>query len=163
MGRILGIGRVVLGAVLLVGACSRSTAIPPGAQQVHVAITDAEVRLEPASVHAGDVYLVIDEPPEGSLTFVWHSASASATIAPLSDADIDRLERGDVQFTGASGLSAGGCDPSQRREDRGRMGPCGNVMKVVLPAGKYAVVGGSPEDRSPDGSGPPIGILEVGP
>jgi len=52
-------------AGLLVG-CDGSARIPPGAQQVHVVATDTEVRMDPPTVHAGDVYLVLDEecPPE---------------------------------------------------------------------------------------------------
>lgn len=54
-------------AVALVGCGLGQTPIPPGAQQVHVVVTESEVRLDPATVHAGDVWVVLDT-PESSYT-----------------------------------------------------------------------------------------------
>ena len=54
---------------LVVGCGRGQTPIPPGAQVVHVVATESEVRLDPASVQAGDVYLVLDEPVGGSFSF----------------------------------------------------------------------------------------------
>lgn len=161
MGRFLGFPAIAAGAFVLLAACSRTTAIPSGGQQVHVVITSTAIQLAPSMVHPGDVYLVLDEPQDGSLSFVSRSPSTGSALGPLSDTDLDRLRRGDVQSTGASGFEAGGCSPDQNAQDRGRMGPCGNVMKVNLAPGKYAVVAGAPEDLSADGSGPPIAILQV--
>jgi hypothetical protein len=53
---------VALVTILVVGCGRGQTPIPAGAQVVHVFATESEVRLEPATVHAGDVYLVLDEP-----------------------------------------------------------------------------------------------------
>ena len=163
MGRIAGLLAGSAAVILVLAGCSRSSAIPAGAQQVHVVITPTAIQLAPSTVHPGDVYLVIDAPPDGSLSFVSRSPSAGSALGPLSDSDLDRLQRGDTQSTGVTGLDAGGCDPGQNAEDRGRLGPCGNVMKVTVAVGKYAVVGGAPEDLSTDGSGPPLGTLEVVP
>lgn len=129
---------------LLTGAlagCGRATPIPAGAQVVHLVITETEVRLTPRTVRAGDVYLVLDEPLQGSFMFAERQPSAEETPGPLSDDDLERLAHGDTEGTAIGGLDAGGCSAEQDAEDRGQMGPCGNVMKVVLVAGKYAVLG----------------------
>jgi hypothetical protein len=125
---------------VLVG-CGRATPIPAGAQVVHVVITATEVRLTPTTVRAGDVYLVLDEPLNGSIMFAERQRSADERPGPLSDDDLERIAHGDTEGTAIGGLDAGGCSPEQDAEDRGQMGPCGNVMKVVLVAGKYAVLG----------------------
>ena len=54
-------------AVIGVAACDvrEPVVIPPGAQVVHVTVTDDAVELEPASVQAGDVYLVLEGPNAG--------------------------------------------------------------------------------------------------
>lgn len=148
-------------AVVLVG-CSRATPIPAGAQQVHVVITGSEVRLDPATVRAGEVYLVLDAPLEGSIVFVQRKRTAAESPGPLSDDDLARLAQGDTQGTEIGGMDAGGCSAAQNAEDRGQMGPCGNVMKVVLREGKYAIVGGAPEvDPTTGLPPPPMAVLEV--
>jgi hypothetical protein len=156
------VGLVGLLAGQLVG-CSRATPIPPGGQQVHVIVTEAEVHVEPAVVRAGDVYLVLDAPLAGSFAFVEQQHSAEATPGPLSDADLARLARGDTQGLHIGGLDAGGCSAEQDAEDRGQMGPCGNVMQVVLVEGRYAIVGGSPDADPTTGRLPPLAVLEVVP
>lgn len=86
---------VALLAGLLVG-CDRSARIPPGAQQVHVVATDTEVRLDPPTVHAGDVYLVLDV-PDGGVAFVQTQRAADATPGAVSDADLARLKLDDQE------------------------------------------------------------------
>jgi hypothetical protein len=129
---------------LLVGVvvgCGRGQKpVPPGAQLVHLVATESEVRLDPATVHAGDVYLVLDEPLDGSFDFVELKRTAEETPGPLSDDDLERLSRGDTEGTAISGISVG-CSAAQRAEDRGQMGYCGNVWKFVLVEGKYAILG----------------------
>jgi hypothetical protein len=134
----------VLGGGLVAG-CSRATPIPDGAQVVHVVITESEVSLDPARVLPGDIYLILDAPRGGSLAFVEQKASADATPGPLTSDDLARLADGNTESMSITGLHAGGCDPEQNHEDRGQMGPCGNVLKVTLAAGAYAVVAGAPE------------------
>jgi len=113
------------GSALAIASCG--TSIPPGAQQVHLTGTATEVRLEPATVHAGDVYFVVD----GSATLVWHASGDLVdgqllNIQGLSDDELDRLARtGDLSQTGISEMGAG---------------YAGNVLKWTLPAGKYAFV-----------------------
>jgi len=119
------------------------------------------VVLQPATVRTGDVYLVLDAPPDGTLTFIARQDTESATPGPLSDADLARLRHGDTFHTYSTSLNAGGCDPSQNAEDRGKVGPCGNVMKVVVGPGAYAVTGGGPDPGSSSGEAASIAVLTV--
>lgn len=137
-----------------------STAVPAGAQVVHIVSTDQSVTLTPDNVRAGDVYLMLDEPLAGSITFVQAQVSADATPGPLDDEGLERLRTGDTFQTAMTGLDAGGCSPAQDAENRGRMGPCGNVLRFVLSPGTYAVVSGSLEG---DGATPRIAVLTVVP
>lgn len=127
-------------AGVLVGCGRGQTPIPAGAQVVQVVATESEVRLDPATVHAGDVYLVLDEPQDGSFAFVERKRTAAEAPGPLSDDDLARLAHGDTEGT-VTGSSSVGCDAAQQAEDRGQMGPCGNVWKFVLVEGKYAILG----------------------
>jgi hypothetical protein len=150
--RLVGILGLAAIAGSLVAACSRATPIPAGAQQVHVVVTPSDVQLRPARVRAGDVYLVLDAPADGSLAFVSRSGPESPVLSPLAPGDLERLARGDTEATSISGLDAGGCSPAQNAEDRGQMGPCGNVMKVQVREGTYAILGGAPEAGVASGS-----------
>ena len=126
-------------------------------------IADSNVLLQPATVRAGDVYLVLDVPLGGSLSFVAHQETESAPPGPLSSDDLDRLRRGDTIHTATTGVDAGGCSPAQNAEDRGKMGPCGNVLKVVVGPGAYVVVGGSPDPDPQTGELAPLAVLTVVP
>jgi hypothetical protein len=132
---------VVVLAGGLAGCDRHQAPIPSGAPEVHMVVTASEVRLDPATVRAGDVYLVLDEPLDGSFTFVERKRSADETPGPLSDDDLERLAHGDTEGTSMSGLDAGGCSPEQNAQDRGKTGYCGNVSMVTLGAGKYAILG----------------------
>ena len=139
--------------------CGRGQAtIPPGGQQVHVVVTAADVRLEPDTVRAGDIYLVLDTPGT-SVGFALRQAGAAETPGPMSDEDIDRLARGDTEGMAISGFDDSGCSADQRAEDRGRMGPCGNVFHEELTPGKYAFFVGQAEGAGPQS----IAVLEVRP
>jgi len=146
----------------LAGCGRGQTPIPYGAQQVHVQVIGSEVRLDPATVPAGDVYVVLDT-PRSSVGFAQRQATAAETPGPLREEDIERLARGDTQGTAIGGFDNLGCSEEQRAEDRGQMGPCGNVFKVVLTPGKYAFYSGN-LDGGASGEGPrSIAILEVAP
>jgi hypothetical protein len=155
----LGVACLLVSAIV---GCESPTPVPAGAQVVHVTITESLVALAPDTVRAGDVYLALDAPLSGSFAFVAGQDSATATPGPLSDEAIERLRRGDTFHTMIDGLDAGGCSPAQDAEARGKMGLCGNVMKLILGPGRYAIVGGSPE-AGPGGELPPMGILTVVP
>ena len=127
-GRTLSV--LVTGTVLAAGAlvaCDTATRIPPGAQQVHVVGTGTEVRLDPPTVRAGDVYLVL----EGSALFFQHSG-APGEAGPMSEDDVARLaQNGDLRFNTME-LSPG---------------YAGNDYKFTLAAGKYAFLPVANEER----------------
>jgi hypothetical protein len=165
-------------AVLLLGSlagivagCGRGQApIPAGAQEVHIAVIESGLRLDRATVRAGDVYLVLDT-PRSSVGFVSRKR-ANLDNGPLSDDDIARLARGDTQGLAVEGFDLEGCSDEQRAEDLGQMGYCGNVFRTVLVPGKYAFTGpGWSEQQTeplvPPTPGPPgslpawVAILQV--
>jgi len=144
-----------------VAGCGRGQApIPSGAQQVHVVVTGSGVHLDPATVPAGDVYVVLDT-PGSSVGFAQRQRTAAETPGPLSDADLDRLSRGDTESTAIGGFGDTGCSAEQRAEDRGQMGYCGNVFKMVLTAGKYAFFAGDLDGGPPGDYSGSIAVLEV--
>jgi hypothetical protein len=141
------IGPVIVLIGLLAGgllACEPSTSIPSGAQQVHVVATTTNVSVDPASVHAGDVYLVLDVVNAG-VDLIGTQPRADASPGPLSAADLGRLARGDTQGFSMENLSVN-C--------------CGKVVKKVLVPGRYAIVPAGTEDGTPP---PSIAVLEVMP
>jgi hypothetical protein len=150
-------------ACLSLAGCGRGqTPIPSGAQEVHVGVVGTNVRLDPATVHAGDVYVVLDT-PGSSVQFAQRMRSAAETPGPLTDEDLERLAEGDTQGTAIGGFDDLGCSADQRAEDRGRMGPCGNVFRLVLPPGKYAFFSEDLEADPPGGDPRSIAVLEVVP
>ena len=116
------IARIALLIVTLVG-CATSTAIPPGAQTVNIVATDSAVRVDPAAVHAGDVFLSLDVPQLG-VELV--SRGGSNAREPLNADDLVRL----AQNVNSEGLALESLSVSC----------CGNVFKVSLPAGRYAFI-----------------------
>jgi len=140
-----------------VAACGRGQAtIPPGGQQVHVSVTESEVRLDPATIRAGDLYIVLDTP--GSVVgFAQRKRTAAETPGPLTDDDLERLALGDTEGTAIGGFDDVGCSADQRAEDRGQMGYCGNVFRETLTPGKYAFFLGDPEGEGPRS----VAVLEV--
>jgi hypothetical protein len=148
-------------AVLLIGllacilaGCSRGrTPIPAGAQVIHIAVIESELRLDRATVRAGDVYLVLDT-PRSSVGFASRMRGDLET-GPLSDEDIARLAHGDTQGLAIGGFDLFGCSNEQRAEDLGLMGPCGNAFKTVLVEGRYAVLGPSWSQQTAEALVPP--------
>lgn len=149
---------IALLAIATAGCWRGQATIPPGGRQVHVSVTGANVRLEPATVRAGDVYVVLDS-PGSSVGFASRQTSAEATPGPLRDDDLARLGLGDAQWTAISGFDNVGCSADQRAEDGGLMGHCGNVFKETLTPGKYAFFIGGLEG----GGTHSIAVLEVVP
>ena len=145
----------LLGTLLALAACTGNAPIPSGAQQVQVTVTDSGVALQPESVPAGDVYLVLDD---GSISFVERKAGAYGTSEPLSEEQIAQIGEGNLQDTSVSGLEANNCDAEQNAAARGMTGPCGNVMQVRVQPGSYLIVGGAPEE-----GGAPSAVLTVTP
>jgi hypothetical protein len=157
-------------------ACGSSGAIPADAQVVHVTVTQSEVRLDPASVRAGDVYLVLEGPiPAAAIVGRERDDATAAGMAftpgPLNDADLARLEQGDWQFTYSAAMEVS-CNPEQQEAMRGRQGQCGNVFKIDVVPGSYAIVHGGCGGYQPDCSegpqttpvgGPIMAVLRVEP
>jgi hypothetical protein len=141
------IGPIIVLIALLAGGllgCESSTSIPSGAQQVRVVATTTDVRVDPATAHAGDVYLVLDV-PDGGVNLIQTQADAGASPGPLSAADLARLSAGDTQGFSTENLSVG-C--------------CGKVVRKTLAQGEYAIVPAGTEDGTPP---PAVAILTVGP
>jgi len=161
--RLVMVPPVLAGILVLAGlvaACGgRATAMPAGAQQVHVAVNEAGVSLSPAVVPAGDVYVVLDT-PRSSVFFVQGQRAAADTPGPLSDDELARIAlNGDSQGTSMESFDQIGCSDEQRAADLGQMGPCGNVSHVVLSPGKYAIAIGDVMAGKPQS----LAILEVRP
>jgi hypothetical protein len=92
---------VALTVVLsLAGACESAIEIPADGQVVHVSSTPSELRLQPAIVHPGDAYLILD-PPLGGVAFVHRTADFNdihSPPLPLATEDMAALrEQGSFQ------------------------------------------------------------------
>ncbi len=124
-------------------------------------VTESGVRLDPASVRAGDIYVVLDTPGSGVGFAQRQRGPAPETPGPLTDEDLDRLARGDTGGTNIGGFSDSGCSAEQRAEDRGLQGYCGNVFKVILTPGKYAFFTGNLDGGPPGDYSQSIAVLEV--
>jgi hypothetical protein len=143
----LAVGLLALGAVLVAvwGSPPRMSA---GAQTVHVVVTGSEVRLNPATVHGGEVYFVVegpDDPAEhAGFTFVTAGFGPHCcdTPLPLTDDAVDRLALGDYQGTSI--------------EDG-----WGNYAKLTLVEGKYAFLIAGPGGDQPGAPPYSIVVLEV--
>ena len=140
MIRILGLLAIVSG----LAGCGPATATtaPSAAQEVRVDATGSQVRLEPATIRAGDVNLVVDLPVSGA-----DLAIIGGTGGALSDADLSRLAAGDLEGTTVTGID-NSC--------------CGKVHKMTLAPGKYAFVLGA-QQVVPGRPPPPMTILVVTP
>jgi len=161
MRRWIMVGLVALTVTL--GACGPSTQVPADAVLFHVAADAEEVRLDPASVPAGDVYLALDEPTT-AIHFVQRRRTKVEAPGPMTDDDLARLAQGDLQGTSMEIFDLTGCDAAQRAAERGRLrvpGGCGNVFRMTLVLGKYALVGGDVEVAP--GQQPTMGVLQVTP
>lgn len=130
---------VAILTVLLAGLAGCQAAVPGAAQLVHLVhlvASQSEVRLTPSNVQAGDVYVQLDQPLDGgSFTFV-------AENGPMSDNDLERLAHGDVQGTIQSTYGPS-CSGSQGADVGHLAGPgvCGDVWKLTLVPGRYAILG----------------------
>jgi hypothetical protein len=132
-------------ANVIAGCGTAHTPVPAGAHQVHVVATASDLRVSPATVHAGDVYVVMDT--VGAVKFVQRQTTAAGTPGPLSDADLVRLGQGDEEFTATQGFELAGCDPPPCTREQPWMGYGGNAFKVVLSPGKYAFLVDDPNGK----------------
>jgi hypothetical protein len=147
-----GAARIVLGVVLvsplggcaLVGLTERTST---GTPVVRVEVSDSDLRLDPSTVHAGDVSFELifsrddsQHAPEG-LFFVSRDGDPSAPAA-LSGDDVARLEDGTDQ-----GLALDG-------------GWGTATMRMRLSEGRYAFILGPP-DGGPSRAPVAVAVLEV--
>ena len=130
----VGIGLLVAGGL---AGCERALVIPSGAQTVHATVTRDSVRLEPATLHAGMVYITVDS-DGAELMLIGGGNPGSGGLVGLTDARLDAILHGDlVNASISSGFRSGG--------------ELGNASELgELPPGKYLFL--------PDG----IVILEPG-
>jgi len=141
--RLVPVCSVALLLVVVAAGCESRTTIPDGAQQVRVTANAASIQVAPGTVHAGDVYLVLDPLPPGVVVAFVRSATAAG--GSLTTADLARL----AQNVDAAGLSSETMDVSC----------CGNVYKKTLAPGTYALV---VEDLRPGRPGlPPRSIAAI--
>lgn len=148
MSRIVTALTLMVIAIAVVG-CGGATVIPPGAQTVQVTQPDAELVLAPSTVHAGDVYFVLESSVLG-VRFVHRVADFNVPNGPplpLGDDDIASLRQiGAAQNTVDGGLS---------------IGKYGNVIKLTLVAGNYAFIADRNEGTTWSPSLASVVVLEV--
>jgi hypothetical protein len=109
------VGLFGLLTLIVLGCGCGGISIPSGAQVIHVAVTASEIHVDLVTVRAGDVYLVVAEGPVQEFELV---------SGPFTDAGLARFVQGDPQGTSIESIG----------------GPVGNVFKVALQEGKYALV-----------------------
>ena len=156
----LGILSLLLGTLI---GCADATPVPSGAQVVQLTVTDSSVVLQPDTVRAGDVYLALESPPNGTFAFVARQDSGTATPGPMTQDAIERLRDGENANTILTSFDAGGCSPEQDAEARGKVGYCGNVAKMTVSPGLYAIVGTTPDGDLGPGGYSPMAVLTVVP
>ena len=92
--------------------CERALVIPSGAQTVHATVTRDSVRLEPTTVHAGTIYLVIDSDGTEGLFIGGLEIGGDEPDHPglvgLTDEHLDAILHGDLHNTNKhAGLGIG--------------------------------------------------------
>jgi hypothetical protein len=153
------VARAALVALVAVAAACDVHApvvIPAGAQVVRVRAAPAVVEVVPASVRAGDVYLVM-EGPEPAISFVSHSAGPGEPASGMGEDQIERVALGDYQSTRIEGFAVT-CAPERWTEGTHWEG-CGENVRLTLSEGLYVVIVGA---ETP-GVAPVMDVLEVTP
>jgi hypothetical protein len=143
--RLVPICSVALLLVVAAAGCESRTTIPDGAQQVRVTANAASIQVAPGTVHAGDVYLVLDQLPPGVVVAFVRSGTGDS----LTTADLARL----AQNVDAAGLSSETMDVSC----------CGNVYKKTLAPGTYVLVVEDPRTGQPGLPPRSIAVIDVRP
>lgn len=138
-----------------IGACRSGLVVPSGAQVVHATVTRSSVRLEPAIVRAGMVYLVT-ESDHAELIFIAGSESATDPgPLGLTDDRLDAVLHGDLLHTyQASGFPSGG-----QMGSGSELGALSPGKYLFLPAGVVTLAPGA-YSEIPAGA---FAVLEVVP
>jgi hypothetical protein len=110
----------------------------------------------PASVHPGDVCVVL-EGPSPTIGLVSAKLSEDAPVTGMSQAQLDRVARGDMQGTqiDSFGIACGADAWTEQHHWQG----CGEIIQLTLSEGMYAFMA---DDDQP-GVAPPMAVLEVVP
>lgn len=151
---VASLGLVVLLACT-VAACEHALVVPSAAQVVSATVTRTAVRIAPATVHAGTVYLrTQSDGPE--LVFIAASESAERHgPLGLTDGHLDAILHGDLFHTyQASGFRSGG--ELGNATELGELSP---GKYLFLPAGVVTLAPGA-YDAIPSGA---FAVLEVVP
>lgn len=117
-----------LGLLLVLGSvagCEGRTVVPPGAQEVHLTIDGAGIHLAPATVRAGQVYLVIDTPGATPL-MIQQLETDTGPPGGLSDERLASVMAGDSYHTMITSGFANGGEPH------------GNATRLELSPGRHA-------------------------
>ena len=155
--------RLALLAVALTAlvGCESDVSIPAGSQLLHVAVEGHTVSVEPErGLHAGRVYMVI-ETPGSVVAFVQALDEVDATPGPLDEDHLARLARGDGEHTSVEsfGPTCTGPEGEAGRGKIARPGGCGNVYRLALAPGKYALLADDPDTGASPASG--MAVVEV--
>ena len=109
LGGVLAVAVITL-VVATVAVWGSPLRIPPGAQVVHIVLADSEVHLDPATVHEGDVYFVIEgpdaRPDQAMFTLITGGGGQCPPCdmpLPVSDQTVAGLADGDLQGTTSEG------------------------------------------------------------
>ncbi len=130
-GRLMPRVMFALGVAALFAACSAGPiAVPDGAQEVHVVVSGDSVTIMPATIRAGDAYIILDVAGT-SVTIVEPGTASAESPSPFTDDDLDRVRHGDTFLTSIGGFADGE--------------PHGNVIMFVLAPGRYAFLADNPE------------------
>lgn len=150
--------RLLIPLVLVLAACQPPPVqIPPEAEVVHVSLTDERVRLAPATVRAGDVYIVIEGPGTG-FTLVRRLVAPDADPTGMTQEQVDQVAGGDFQSTQIEGFAVS-CAPDAWTPERRWQG-CRENSMVTLTEGLYAILGAGGDEP---GVPPVMDVLEVTP
>lgn len=137
---VLALGGLLIST--LAGCGHPGATIPPDAQVIHLVATEAEVHLTPATAHAGDIYVQLDEPrDDGSFQLVQRKRTAAEAPGPMDDDALERLAHGDTEGTSMEGFGPSCSGQGANIGILVQEGICGNVWMLVLGPGKYAILG----------------------
>jgi hypothetical protein len=141
----LGVALIAL-VLMLISVWGSPPRIAADAQVVHVVVTASEVHLDPATVHAGQVYFLVegpDDPAEhAGFAFVSAGYAEDSSPLPMTDRAVERLSRGDYQGTG---IESG----------------WGKYATYRLREGNYAFLVAGPEGDLPSVPPQSMAVLEV--
>lgn len=133
---------------VLIGVWGSPPHIPDDAQTVVIVSTPSGVQLQPTTIHAGEVYLRVQEngDPNAHAEFAFIGAGYAPpgydSPLPLTEEAVDRLRNGDYQGTASEG-------------------GWGGYGKLMLREGSYAFVVFGPQGEQPGVAPQSVTVLRV--